>query len=433
MKPKFLSPCFATCLLLLMVFASHTGAQLSDLAELQAKATQGDADAQCQLGLRYYEAQGVPQDYAAAIQWLQKSADQGFARAQAQLGYLYECGHGTAVNFTEALKWYRKAAEQGSALGMCFLGSMYEQGRSVPQDLGEAAKWFRKGAEGGSYHGEAAYGQVLALGRGVKQDYVEAYKWLRLASLHGYEAARETIREISPRMTRAEIEEGCRRADELFCKSGGEPKRISGYGSGFFVTEDGFFVTNFHVVSNATRIILRTAAGNFPAQLVAADKVNDVALLKAEGSFKPLPLAASRDSKRGDAVFTVGFPNPEQQGFSPKLTDGTISSLVGMGDDPRFFQVNVAIQPGNSGGALVNDHGNVIGIISASMAAPAAYQRAGVTPQNVNFAVKSAYALALLESQLSVATKLKHPQTSKRKFADAVKAAENAAALVFAE
>ena len=104
-----------------------------------------------------------------------------------------------------------------------------------------------------------------------------------------------------------------------------------------------------------------------------------------------------------------------------------------MEDDPRFFQVNVATQPGNSGGALVNERGNVIGIITLRMTESVAYQQTGALPQNVNFAVKSAYALALLESQPAVSSKLKHPQTSKRKFADAVKSAEDAAALVFAD
>ncbi len=417
-----------------MVFAGlsaiNTHAQLTDFAELSAKAAQGNAEAQFKLGLRHVRGEGVPQNNSEGVRWLQKSAEQGFAPAQSELGYMHEQGHGTAVNYAEALKWYRRAAEQGLPLGQNNIGAMYDLGRGVPVDHAEAARWFRKAAEQGLPIAQRNFGNALAQGRGVRQDYVEAYKWLRLAALQGIHAARDGIREISLRMTPAETEEACRRANE-FRKNSGVPVRASG--SGFFITEDGFFVTNFHVVRDATRIIIRTDTASFPAQLVTADKANDVALLKANGSFKPLPLATSRDAKLGDAVFTVGFPNIHLQGTAPKLTDGKINSLVGLEDDPRYFQVNVATQPGNSGGALINERGNVIGIITLRMTESVTYQQTGSLPQNVNFAVKSAYALALLESQPAVVGKLKHPQVSKRTFADAVKAATNASALVFAD
>lgn len=409
-------------------FFAH--AQLSDFAELSAKAAQGNAEAQFKLGVRYHYGEGVSQNYSESLKWFQKAADQNYAPAQSEMGYMHEQGHGTAVNYDEALKWYRKAAEQGLAMGQNNLGAMYDMGRGLPQNPAEAAKWFRKAAEQNLAIAQRNLGRFYADGRGVAQDYVEAYKWLRLASQRSDTDARKILASIKLRMTSAEIAGGQRRADE-FRKSRGEPARSSG--SGFFVTEDGFFITNAHVVRDATHLVLRTAAGNFPADLVATDKANDIALLKAEGTFKPLPIAASRDTRLGDTVFTIGFPNPQMQGTAPKLTDGKISSLVGLEDDPRFFQVSVAIQPGNSGGALVNERGNVVGIITSRMTESVAFQKTGALPQNVNFAVKSAYALALLESQPAMAAKLKRPQASKRKFSDAVKSAEDAAALVFAD
>ncbi|MBI5684249.1 MAG: SEL1-like repeat protein [Verrucomicrobia bacterium] len=428
MSREFHRLALATSALLACVLA--VSAQLSPIGELSAKAAQGDAEAQFQLGMRYRNGDGVPKNYADAFKWLQKASEQGNAKAQSEFGLMHEGGLGTVVNYEEAVKWYRKSAEQGCAWGQNNLGVMYDHGFGVPPAKEEAVRLFRKAAEQGMSMAQRNIGNALVIGRGVKQDYVEAYKWLRLAALQGIPAARDQLRDISIRMTPAEIEEARRRADE-FRKSRGEPTRASG--SGFFVTEDGFFLTNFHVVRDATRIIIRTDSGNFPAQLIATDKVNDIALLKVEGSFKPLPLAASRDAKLGDAVFTIGFPNIHMQGTSPKLTDGTISSIVGLEDDPRFFQVSVAIQPGNSGGALVNERGNVIGIITLRMTESVAYQKTGALPQAVNFAVKSAYALALLESQPALAARLKRPQTTKRKFADAVKTATDAAALVFAD
>ena len=76
--------------------------------------------------------------------------------------------------------------------------------------------------------------------------------------------------------------------------------------------------------------------------------------------------------KLGDMVVTVGFPDVSLQGFAPKLAKGEIASLSGSADDPRYFQISVPVQPGNSGGALVDERGNVIGIVSAKLDAGAA-------------------------------------------------------------
>ena len=80
--------------------------------------------------------------------------------------------------------------------------------------------------------------------------------------------------------------------------------------------------------------------------MVKVDAANDLALLKAEGRFAALPLAASRAVKLGGAVATVGFPKIGLQGFAPKLAKGEIASLSGAGDDARYFQISVPVQPG---------------------------------------------------------------------------------------
>ena len=89
-----------------------------------------------------------------------------------------------------------------------------------------------------------------------------------------------------------------------------------------------------------------TSAGLISAKVVKVDTANDLALLKAEGTFFPLPIAASRGVKLGGTVATVGFPNIGLQGFAPKLAKGEIASLSGAGDDARYFQISVPVQPG---------------------------------------------------------------------------------------
>jgi S1-C subfamily serine protease len=132
----------------------------------------------------------------------------------------------------------------------------------------------------------------------------------------------------------------------------------------------------------------------------------------------------------GGTVATVGFPNIGLQGFSPKLAKGEIASLSGAADDARYFQISVPVQPGNSGGALVDEHGNVIGIVSAKLDASAALAASGSLPENVNYAVKSSFLLSFLESVPAVSAKLKEPITADRKFEDVVKSAQDAAVLV---
>ena len=89
-------------------------------------------------------------------------------------------------------------------------------------------------------------------------------------------------------------------------------------------------------------------------------------MLKADGKFSSLPIAASRTASLGSTVATIAFPDIGLQGFAPKLTKGKIASLSGEQDDPRYFQISVPMQPGNSCGALVDEYGNVIGIASAN-------------------------------------------------------------------
>jgi S1-C subfamily serine protease len=160
------------------------------------------------------------------------------------------------------------------------------------------------------------------------------------------------------------------------------------------------------------------------------DKANDLSLLKANGVFSALPVITSSPVRLGAAAFTVGFPNTELQGFSPKLAKGEIAGLAGIQDDARHFQISAPIQPGNSGGALVDERGNVIGVVVARLSQKAALATSGAFAENVNYAVKSGYILSFLESVPEVAAKLKQPNTRARKFEDVVTAAEQAAVMV---
>lgn len=203
-------------------------------------------------------------------------------------------------------------------------------------------------------------------------------------------------------------------------------------GTGFFVTADGYFVTCKHVVGGATSFHVRSHGGFLPARLIKNNQTIDVAVLKVEGAFRALPVAAQPSVKLGEAVFTIGFPNPGVQGVEPKLTRGEISSMAGARDNPRYYQISVPVQPGNSGGALLDEFGNAVGVVTSRLDDVATYQANGALPQNVNYAVKGRLVYSFLSGVPELSGKLKAPRTARGREA-ASGAAERAAVLVVAE
>ena len=440
-----------------------------------AEAEKGDAKAQVALGAIYWNTpQNTPEaarlvSFQEAERWYRMAAEQGAVNGEEGLGNIYwhRASHaedrirmqsarpsllplprgtlppGVIKDFAEAAKWFRKAAGRGRAAAQLSLGAIYRGREGVPQDDAEALKWFRRAANQGDWIAQSNLGHCYEEGRGAPQDFVEACKWYNLAaSQFGVHDDRDRLAE---KMTLEQISEAQRRSARFAARQESsdsatdqgrgvalaEPQAPQSSGSGFFVTEDGYLVTSFHVVEGAAHLMIRTEEGTLPAKLVNADNVNDVAVLKVIGKFAALPIAPSRPTKLGETVFTIGFPNPELQGFAPKVTKGEISSLTGAHDDPREFQISVAVQPGNSGGPLVNHYGNVVGIVEARLADIATLKSTGSLPQNVNYALKSSALSMLLESLPEAAPKLKEPYPAKdRKFEDVVKETEGATALV---
>jgi len=209
---------------------------------------------------------------------------------------------------------------------------------------------------------------------------------------------------------------------------GGEGLR--GIGSGFFITSDGYLLTNFHVVREAERVEVKYKTRVFKAKVVEVDKVNDLALLKVTGTdFAPLAISHKDSADLGDEVFTIGFPNIDMQGLEPKYTDGKISSLAGMRDDPSEYQISVPVQPGNSGGPLCDVNGEVVGIVVSRLNDLAVLRESGTVPQNVNYAVKAKHALRLLQAVKGIDAVLP-PSKPAVKASRPVQAAEDAVAMI---
>jgi hypothetical protein len=124
-----------------------------------------------------------------------------------------------------------------------------------------------------------------------------------------------------------------------------------------------------------------------------------LALLKTPVMVGPtLKFAENSQLRLGQNVIVIGYPLPDILAHGVKVTTGNISSLAGMNDDTRMVQVTAPIQPGNSGGPVLDDGGNVIGVVRSTLGTMATAVETGKIPQNMNFAIKASIARVFLDS-----------------------------------
>ncbi|MBR6900313.1 MAG: trypsin-like peptidase domain-containing protein [Bacteroidales bacterium] len=173
-----------------------------------------------------------------------------------------------------------------------------------------------------------------------------------------------------------------------------QPDLASGTG---FALGNGYVVTNHHVIDGAKGISVKGIKGimnsGYAAEVVASDKVNDIAILKIADyrfdGFGTIPYSVStRMADVGEEVFVLGYPLTQALGNEIKLTNGIVSSRTGYQGDVSTYQMSAPVQPGNSGGPMFDSKGNIIGIVVAGV--PGA--------ENVGYAIKTSYLKILIES-----------------------------------
>jgi S1-C subfamily serine protease/antitoxin component YwqK of YwqJK toxin-antitoxin module len=185
------------------------------------------------------------------------------------------------------------------------------------------------------------------------------------------------------------------------------PKNIStstnewkGNGSGFFINEKGYIATNYHVVKDASAIQVeyfqKGIKNTFSAKVIVTDKQNDLAIIQInDPEFNSLPsipyVFSSIIKDVGSEVFALGYPIANIMGDEIKFTDGKISSKTGIEGDITVYQISVPIQPGNSGGPLFDNKGNLVGITSSAL------NKEYFNSENVNYAIKTTYLKNLVD------------------------------------
>ncbi len=201
----------------------------------------------------------------------------------------------------------------------------------------------------------------------------------------------------------------------------GKAPTVMASGSGIVVSRKGHILTNQHVVAECREVRVKLIGDMQIADVVITDEKNDLALLKL--SSRPKSVATFRSARGvrlGDSIVVVGFPLRGLLASGPNVSEGIISALAGLGNDTRYIQISAPVQPGNSGGSLLDQSGNVVGIVVAKLDALKFALATGDIPQNVNFAINARIAQAFMNAHgieyrtaLST-TKLETPEIAKR-------------------
>jgi S1-C subfamily serine protease len=177
-----------------------------------------------------------------------------------------------------------------------------------------------------------------------------------------------------------------------------EQEKTEWTGTGFAL-KDGYVVTNYHVVENANQIRIYGVNGNFTtdykAELIAKDTHNDLAILYITdyrfNGFSTIPYSINtKNADVGEEIFVLGYPLTSTMGDEIKLSTGIISSRTGYDGHVSLEQISAPIQPGNSGGPLLDSKGNIIGIVSSKH----------IGTENVGYAIKASYLKNIIESSL---------------------------------
>ena len=392
----------------------------------KSEAEAGDPDCQVLVGYLFQEGLGVPENVTEAIRLFRLAAKRGLAVAQFRLGITYARGLGVPSNYAEAARWYHLAAAQGDPIGEYLLAMAMAEGRGIDKDWVRAIELLHDAADRGYPPAQVALGFQLETARGAARKPLSAYMWyliaarvattnqkLRERAIQGQNRlilefssqeiifARSTAdnwKSVGPRLEFGPL--GARPAllpAEAANSSSASPKPVSS-GSGFFVSHEGDLITDNHVIRGCRELRVAHDGKSSAARVIGTDAGADLAILRVPdiagyvASFR-----SSNPEKPGEAVIVAGFPLQGLLTSKASVTTGIISALAGPKEDEKLIQITAPVQPGNSGGPLVDIHGTVVGIIVSKLNGLRVARATGSIPENINFAVRADLARALLD------------------------------------
>ncbi len=384
----------------------------------QRASLQGDAEAYRLLGLAYLEGEGVEQETNHAFELFLEAAHRGDPHAQHLVGIAYSDGYHLPFDRVQSLGWVNLAREglrgmvgydevaedykrllsglsraetlQAEAFVRAFQPIADERGALfIPGPLftrrlqeGLAAAGFSPGAIDGLM-GDATHEAVTRFlaSFGLSSSRMNQLTLSIVATVlqtHGRETG-------EPRLASGPYNPGTpvdlpRGFDDLNVAQ----RQLYSYGTGFFVA-DGVVVTNNHVIQACREVRIE---GLGETQTIGTDPAADLALLHVDHTPDRIARLRDRDPRQGESVYVYGYPLRTLLSKGAVMTEGMVNALAGVSDDQGQMQISAAVQPGNSGGPLIDRSGLVVGIVAARIRDEIVLAGAGAVPQNVNFAVK---------------------------------------------
>jgi S1-C subfamily serine protease len=173
-------------------------------------------------------------------------------------------------------------------------------------------------------------------------------------------------------------------------------------GTGMILTVNGHIVTNNHVVDACTELtVTRPGEPAVTATMVVRDEANDLALLKASIAIAEADvgrLRLGRPVPAGERIAVFGFPLSNALSSNGNIVEGNVAAVSGLGNDTASLQISAPVQPGNSGGPLLDFSPAIVGVVNATIDPITVAKLVGTLPQNVNFAIKANVLATFLES-----------------------------------
>ena len=164
--------------------------------------------------------------------------------------------------------------------------------------------------------------------------------------------------------------------------SGSLGTEVASSGSGFFINNKGYFITNYHVVAECNdKSKISFKQEDVDAKLIAKDQFLDLALLRAKVKPKSFLYLSADPPEKIQTIYVAGYPFGKGLSDDLKITQGIISSLKGFGDNSNEIQIDAAINPGNSGGPIVNDDGELVAVAVSGLAKDLS--------EGINFGIKA--------------------------------------------
>ncbi len=317
----------------------------------------------------------------------------GFPLVARETDHLFRLSTGVlSTTPSPAVRNHRITVRVAPVSAQRHLGDHYQNGLGVVQDYIKAHFWYNLAAASGNIFATKSRDAIASI---MTQGQVAHAQ--EMARQHGASNREQVDKETeNPQLPRRRTEKSPQQKPSISQL----PKSQASQGTGFFVSADGYVITNAHVVAGCAKIVAIDAEGSrFGLSVERISHADDLALLKADTRRRSFAAFCDPSNiNQGKTVVAYGYPFAQFLSSSGNVSSGLITALAGIDDNPLHLQISAPVQPGNSGGPLVDLRGSIIGVVVSKLDANEMIRLTDHAPENVNFAIKTSAVFKLLNA-----------------------------------